>query len=60
MVSRAGVYLGLRGSRPDPTEGALVEQNEITGNGMGAGNCVVYAPQVKPAASIVRANDCRN
>jgi Right handed beta helix region len=60
MVSRSGVYLGLRGARPDPTEGALVEQNEITGNGMGSGNCVVYAPQVKPAASVVRANDCRN
>ncbi len=60
LIARSGIYLGLRGARPDPSDSVLVEQNEITGSGMGSGNCVTYAPQVQAASNTVRANDCRN
>jgi len=60
MIARAGIYLGLRGARPDPVAGAVIEDNEVSGTGMGSGNCVVYAPQVKPEASTARNNNCRN
>ena len=58
LLARSGIYMGLRGLRPDPVEGALVEGNEITGLGMGSGGCVAYAPQVKPTDSTVRGNTC--
>jgi hypothetical protein len=60
LLSRAGIYLGLRGQRPDPADAVLVEGNEVSGAGMGSGNCVVFAPQVKPTANTVKDNDCKN
>lgn len=59
LLGRAGIYLGLRGVRPDPASGIVIQGNEISGQGMSA-NCVMYGPQVKPASSTVQGNACRD
>jgi hypothetical protein len=53
----SGIFLGLRGTRPDPVVEATIERNRISGKGMVA-NCVVAASKVHPEASIIRNNIC--
>lgn len=54
---RSGIYLGRGAERPDPARGNVIEDNEITGFGMGA-RCIGVAPGVKVAGNIVRGNRC--
>jgi hypothetical protein len=55
----AGIYLGQKAERGDPTTGAEISGNEVTGYGM-AGKCIVLAPNVVAAENRIVGNQCRN
>jgi hypothetical protein len=55
----AGIYLGQKAERTDPTTDAEISGNEITGFGM-AGKCVVLAPNVTVKENRIMGNQCRN
>ena len=54
---RSGIYLGKRAERPDPAQGNVVEDNEISGYKM-AERCVNSAPGI--TGNVIRNNVCRN
>ncbi len=56
-LMRAGIYLGQRAERPDPSENIVIENNQITGYQMKA-NCILYAPKVKPETLQAKGNTC--
>jgi hypothetical protein len=61
-ILASGIYLGVSaeaGSRAETSGGIRVEDNVITGHGMGR-RCIGHAPQVKLKENTVKNNECRN
>jgi hypothetical protein len=56
-ILRTGIYLGKGASRPDIARNNIVEDNFITGYGMGA-HCLGAAPGVSLEKNRVARNDC--
>ena len=55
---RTGIYLGRGILWPEPAQGNVVEENEITGYRMKS-RCIALAPGVQAAANTVRNNRCQ-
>ena len=55
---RSGIYLGKGAERAAPARGNMIENNEITGYGMGT-RCIGGAPAIYPDWNTVRNNRCR-
>jgi hypothetical protein len=53
----AGIYLGARAEREDPSAGHVIVDNVLSGHGMKE-RCVAAAPGVRREASVVRRNRC--
>jgi hypothetical protein len=56
-ILRTGIYLGRGAHRPDISRGNIVEDNVISGFGMGE-HCLGVAPGVSRAANRVARNEC--
>jgi hypothetical protein len=53
----AGIYLGARAEREDPSAEHVIADNVVTGHGMKE-RCVAAAPGVRREASVVARNQC--
>jgi parallel beta-helix repeat protein len=56
-ILRTGIYLGRGAHRPDIARGNIIEDNTISGYGMGE-HCLGTAPGVSLAANRVARNEC--
>ena len=56
-LMQAGIYLGMRAERVQPSRDNVVENNEISGHKMKE-RCVMSAPTVPETANTVRNNRC--
>ncbi len=56
---RSGIYLRDKAHRPADTRNNIIEDNEITGFGIGT-ECVVLGPGVEAAQNRIAHNDCQD
>ena len=53
----SGIYLGAGASRPEPVQGNIIRDNEITGHKMKS-RCIVFGPGVSRVRNTIASNTC--